>query len=446
MSKIRFRRHLSMPQLLSMAGRIFESIPDPVNHRGFTLRDCLLSGMAVFFLKLPSLLQFDLKTRGETDDPSVAFNLRTLFGVAKAPSDTCLRERLDRIDPSHLRPTFRSIFAKLQRAKVLEHFATLDGHYLLSLDGTGYYSSKRIHCSSCCVRNRRNGTRTYQHQMMGGALVHPDSKIVIPLAPEMITRQDGTNKNDCERNASKRFITQFRKEHRHLRTIVVEDALASNAPHVQHLRDNNIRFILGVKPGDHKFLFDWVGSHPDVRTHTRTERTGKGVTTHEFRWVHDVPLNEANIDFEVNFLHYTEIGPDDNRRTWSWVTDLPLSKERMMPMMRAGRARWKVENEQFSALKNVFGYNFEHNQGHGNQYLANVMATLCVLMFLVEQTVELCCSVHQGALKKQLRRKYLWEKIRMLFTLIHIRDWEHFYRLLSEPRQKIFSEAILQEP
>ena len=85
MSKIRFRRHLSMPQLLSMAGRVFESIPDPVTHRGFPLRDCRLSGMAVFFLNMPSLLQCDRKTRGTIDDPSVPFNLRTLFGVPKAP-------------------------------------------------------------------------------------------------------------------------------------------------------------------------------------------------------------------------------------------------------------------------------------------------------------------------------------------------------------------------
>ncbi|MDE2759427.1 MAG: hypothetical protein OXH90_03900 [Paracoccaceae bacterium] len=58
MSKTHFRRHLTMPGLLSTASRVFESIPDPVNHQGIPLRDCLLSGMAVFFLELLSLLQF----------------------------------------------------------------------------------------------------------------------------------------------------------------------------------------------------------------------------------------------------------------------------------------------------------------------------------------------------------------------------------------------------
>jgi len=42
--------------------------------------------------------------------------------------------------------------------------------------------------------------------MLGAAIVHPDHKEVIPLAPEPIIKQDGQSKNDCERNAGKRFF------------------------------------------------------------------------------------------------------------------------------------------------------------------------------------------------------------------------------------------------
>ena len=255
MSKIRFRRHLSMPQLLSMAGRVFESIPDPVTHRGFSLRDCLLSGMAVFFLKMPSLLQFDNKTRGRIDDPSVPFNLRSLFGVAKAPSDS-LRERLDRIDPVHLRPAFSSIFARLQRAKVLEHFATLDGHYLLSLDGTGYYSSKKdplflLLCQEPPERNQDlpapdDGRCPCPSRLQD--CHSPGSRDDHQGRTETTrTTVNATPPSGSSPNSGKTIPTS--------RTIVVEDALASNGPHIEHLRDNNIRFILGVKPGDPQVPF-----------------------------------------------------------------------------------------------------------------------------------------------------------------------------------------------
>ena len=76
--------------------------------------------------------------------------------------------------------------------------------------------------------------------------MHPDFKEVIPLAPEPIIKQDGQTKNDCERNAAKRFLAQFRQDHPHLPVIVIEDALSANAPHIKTLQKHKIRFILGL--------------------------------------------------------------------------------------------------------------------------------------------------------------------------------------------------------
>ena len=94
MTTIRFHRHLSLPGLLSTAAGVFEQVPDPVRHRRLNPEDCLPSGIAVFLSRLPPLLQFDQKS---------------LFNVAKAPSNTCLREYPGRIDPIHLRPAFGAV-------------------------------------------------------------------------------------------------------------------------------------------------------------------------------------------------------------------------------------------------------------------------------------------------------------------------------------------------
>ena len=94
--------------------------------------------------------------------------------------------------------------------------------------------------------------------MLGAAIVHPDFKEVIPLAPEFINKQDGQSKNDCERNAAKRFFEKLRKDHPHLPLIITEDALSSNAPHIREAQKYNLHYILGVKEGDHSFLFDIV--------------------------------------------------------------------------------------------------------------------------------------------------------------------------------------------
>jgi len=55
----------------------------------------------------------------------------------------------------------------------------------------------------------QTGELTYSH----GAIMHPDKKQVIPVMPQAIRNKDGTKKQDCELNASKRFIANLRAAH-----------------------------------------------------------------------------------------------------------------------------------------------------------------------------------------------------------------------------------------
>lgn len=132
----------------------------------YSWQDCVMSGLAIFGFKCLSLLQFD---KMASSVPMMRRNLRTLYKVAIAPSDTCLRERLDRVSPQQLRCPFKTVFAHLQRGKVLESYRYLQGHHIISLDGTGQYRSKQVSCKN----------------------------VVIPLASEPIIKRDGATKNDC---------------------------------------------------------------------------------------------------------------------------------------------------------------------------------------------------------------------------------------------------------
>ena len=146
MAKRLFRKTLSAPGLLRVVRACFDEVEDPVPSRKFTLSECLMSGLAVFGLKYPSLLRFDRDAR---TDETVRANLKSLYGIERAPCDTALRERLDEADPRQLRAAFKRVFAQLQRGKGLEGFTCLGGHYLLSVDGTGYFSSSSVHCEHC---------------------------------------------------------------------------------------------------------------------------------------------------------------------------------------------------------------------------------------------------------------------------------------------------------
>ncbi|HEY7491702.1 MAG TPA: hypothetical protein VIH59_11415, partial [Candidatus Tectomicrobia bacterium] len=204
------RQHLSADALFSLLRIGCAHIAD---HRpgkpDISLPDALMSAFAMFSLQAPSLLAFD-KERAEG-------NLQSVYGMERVPCDTALREILDPIEPESLRPLFTHVFRALQRGKALEEMVFVEGHYLLALDGTGYFSSHQMHCASCLETHHRNGTITYSHQMLGAVLIHPERREVIPLMPEPIITPDGTDKNDCARNAAKRLIVKLRQDHPHLK-------------------------------------------------------------------------------------------------------------------------------------------------------------------------------------------------------------------------------------
>ncbi len=416
---------LSAPNLLNEAKNSFDLIPDNRQTRSqISLSDCLMSGLAIFGLKYPSLLQFE---QGKVEE-SLACNLKNLYQINHSPSDTYLRERLDEVKPHHIRKPFKKIFSLLQRGKQLEQFAYLDGHYLVSLDGTGYFNSTKIHCNSCCVRIHRNGNKSYYHHMLGAVLIHPGYKEVIPLPPEPIEKQDGKSKNDCEQNAAIRMLNNIRREHPHLKMIIVEDSLSATGPHIQLLKGLNMRFIIGAKQYSNDFKFF---DKELIHDYSFIDECG---VKHEYKFINDVRLNAANLKLKVNFLDYHETSPKGEVRHFTWVTDLPLNKTTVHKIMKGGRARWKIENETFNTLKNQ-GYHFEHNFGHGYQYLSTIFANLMLLAFLIDQVQQLCCKLFQSALEESKSKCRFWEKVRTFALNFSINSWEDLYCIIAKTKR-----------
>ena len=401
------RKHLCADALLRSIQDVFWQLSD--HRKGdaeIPLGDALMSAFAMFSLKSPALLAFD-KVRAED-------NLQSIYGIGRVPCDTAMREILDPVEPEHMRPAFKTVFRHLQCGKALEEMIFVEGHYLLALDGTGYFSSQEIHCDSGLEKHHRNGTLTYSHQMLGAALIHPDKREVIPLMPEPIVKPDGSAKNDCERNAAKRFVTKFRRDHPQLKVIVTEDSLSSNAPHIETLHAHDMRYILGVKEGDHAFLFKHVAEAERAGRVTYYERPDRQQGMHHrFRFVCDMPLNESNASLRVNFIECWETVKGKVYH-FSWITDLRVNKGTVYRIMQGARARWRIENETFNTLKNQ-GYHFAHNFGHGYAHLSVVFAELMMLAFLVDQVQQLCCPLFQAAWAKWGSKRLLWEKMRALF-------------------------------
>jgi len=435
------KTYLSKDAQLGALRCCLERIPDHRYGADIPLVDVLMSGYAMFDLKDPSLLAFDERRCRD------AANLERIYGIGKVACDTQLRTVIDPVAPAWLRPGFKIIVATLQRGKALQQLAYYDGHYLLSLDGTGSFGSENLSSASCLVKNKSNGKKFYYQQVLGASLVHPDSRVVIPLAPEMIIPQDGSTKNDCERNAAKRFLPKFREEFPRLPVIVVEDGLSSNGPHIRDLQQHNMRFILGAKPGDHPFLFENLDRA--IKTGTCTTYAQPDPKNpeimHSYCCLNDTPLNQANPDLKVNFLVYEEHNAKTGKiQRFSWVTDLPITEKNAYILMRGGRSRWKIENETFNTLKNQ-GYNLEHNYGLGKEHLSENFVMLMMLAFLLDQAQQLSSPLFQAALEKSGSKRSLWEQQRNLFNSFELDSMSTIYTMIINGFRKPSPDIIYDE-
>jgi hypothetical protein len=419
------RKHLNADALFKTVRDSFAQVTETrVGKPQIAVADALMSGFAMFSLKDPSLLAFDHRRKNESH------NLRTIYGIKEIPCDTQMRAIVDPVPPDELRPAHNAAFSALQRGKALERMVYLDEGYLMPMDGTGYFSSDKLFSDACMMKVSSTGQITYYLQMLGAAIVHPGRAEVIPMIPEIISRQDGTEKNDCEMNASRRFIEKLRQEHPHLKIVVTQDAISPNGPYIRFLKEKNCRYILNVKETDHAHLFSRFDQTVENGSAGEFILDDSEVKErfHFFRWASGLPINASHPDVLVNFLEYFEVTGDKMKR-FCWVTDIPLSEENVYRIMRAGRARWKIENETFNTLKNQ-GYNFEHNYGLGKEYLSMNLVKIMMLAFLVDQAQQLCCALFQSVLKKFSSKKLLWDRMRSLFCCFKLDSMEMLYRAL----------------
>lgn len=411
-----------LPTLLEEARKGCQDIKDSTKRKvNISLADCLMSGVAMFGLKYPSLLQFDEDFRDE--NAILQHNLKSLYGIARVPSDTYFRERADEVEPGAPQGIINKVIALLKQRKAFEKYKYIEDHYLISLDATGNFSSHDVYCDSCCIKNHKDGSVTYYHQTLAAVMVHPDQKTVFPLVIEPITKQDGRTKNDCEHSAAKRLLVNLRAFHPEMKIIVVMDGLYADGTIVELLKELNMRFIITAKEKDLDYLFDaYKGSKKQRSTIVCTKETEL-----QFSFSEGLPLNYKHLDKQVNVLECDDI-KKGKRIHFCWITNLSLTTSRRMTekIARGGRARWKIENETFNTLKNQ-GYNFEHNYGHGKKNLCTILSYLMFAAFLIDQAQEYCCKYFKKLLKKCKSRTRLWRKLQGIVLNYFASTWEHVH-------------------
>ena len=414
------KKHLNFDALRSSLSHRFNQIPDTrVQGRcKHSLHDAMMSAFSCMFFQDPSIAEFQRQVQEGTNNN----NLHTLFNVLTIPKDTQLREVVDNVASEALRPVFKDYFHQLQRAKQLEPFQVLPNLYMCAIDGVYHHSSEQVHCEQCLTKKHKNGSVTYSHGVLQGAFMHPEQRQVIPVMPEPIANSaSGYQKQDCEINAAKRFIAHLKKDHPRLGILITGDGLFSKAPMVNLVLEQKMHFMFVAKPDDHKYMMQWIADYDSLPELLVNDLQGR---EHRYTYQNQVPLNAQEEAPLVNYIHY-ELCNEKGKVTFtnSWVTDIPVNQGNVARLAKAGRCRWKIENECFNTLKNQ-GYHLNHNFGHGKKNLSHNMYLLTLLAFFFHQIFELSDPDYQLCRKSYVNKIALWETFRTLIIYYIFESWD----------------------
>ena len=417
----------AVEQLIGGLSEVCAGLPDqrkgPPRDGDYTMADIGLAAFSIFFMRSPSFLGHQ-RALAEGHGRS---NCETLFGMAAIPSDNYIRLMLDGASPA----VFDGLFFKaIEAAGPLTPFQCLDGRALIALDGTEHHCSRKIKCEQCSTRRRSDGGTEYFHAFLGASLVAPGHRQVLPLPPEFIAPQDGAQKQDCERNAAKRWLAGHAAAVAHLRPVYLGDDLFACQPIIAAIHDAGGNFILTCKPSSHKTIAEYLHG-AELQEHRQTAcKRGKRTTT-IYRWLSGVPLRATDDAILVNWFSI-EILNAKGKRTYynSFVTDLAITPATVAELAACGRARWKIENETFNVLK-TNGYNLGHNFGHGNKTLASVLVTLNLLAFAFHAAAYLGVIAWRAAVIARGPAYRFFEHLRTITAYVVFRDWPHLLQSIA---------------
>jgi hypothetical protein len=414
-------------QLIADLKGVCADLPDkrkgPPHDVSYTMADIGLSAFSIFFMGSPSFLAHQ---RALADGHGRS-NCETLFGMSAIPSDAYIRLMLDGAAPA----AFDGLFAEaIEAAGPLTPFRCLGGRVLIALDGSEYFCSRKIKCRQCSTRRRSDGGTEYFHSFLGATLVAPGQKKVMPLPPEFIAPQDGAEKQDCERNAAKRWLARHGATVAQFRPIYLGDDLFACQPIAADIHRADGNFILTCKPSSHQTITEYLQG-AELQEHRQTTCKRGKRTTAIYRWLSAVPLRATDDAITVNWFSI-EILNAKGKRTYynSFVTDLTVTANTVAELAACGRARWKIENETFNVLKTK-GYNLGHNFGHGKETLASILVTLNLLAFAFHTAAWLAALAWRAAVIARGPTYRFFEHLRTITTYVVFQDWDHLLRSIA---------------
>ena len=367
-------------QIIKLLRKEFKKLPDKRGrkHVEYAIEDIALSAFSLFYFQSKSWLDFQRNMFTRTGKS----NAKSFFGIEKIPSDNHIRDVLDDIRVEQLQPIFDGIYHLLLKKETLQEYQYFDRTLLVLLDGTYYHSSRKIHCAHCQTKTKSDAKgkmyTEYYHSAITPIIAHPKSNQVLSLFPEVISNKDGEDKQDCEINA-----------------------------YIEKLGELDSKVV------------------------TKSNRSRKK-ETYRYAYLNDVDLTGDKDSIKVNWCR-VEVTDEKKKIVYSgaFATDYTIDDHNVEKIVEAGRARWKVENENNNTLK-TGGYHLAHNFGHGKEGLSELLFTLNLLSFLTHTISLKHDEGYQKLYELINNRQTFFGHITTFTTFFYIPDFDTLWHKMIE--------------
>lgn len=389
------------PELFSM----FDRVKDPRNQSYIDYSSRVMLG-TMYYKSIAGISSMQEMTRTFNDE-RICRNLYRFMGEnAKdyMPHGVTENEFLERLDPEELEAVQQNTVYSMIRRKTFDNARVLK-RWQIIIDATeldeGYQKKNDHYLSRCYNRGEENEYVKYHRSMLEAKIYFGENVIcsiaseTIENSAEYIKQSDEAVKQDCESKAFVRLAAKIKKKFPRLPIIITADGLYVTKNVLQICKDYHWDYIIRYKEGCAPTIAEEYRSLPEKET------VGAAI-----EYQNKIIFN----DFDVNLIYYRDrriVKGDERETEFAWITSIEITKGNAEKIVRAGRNRWKIENQGFNRQK--------HWQGN----------------------IEHACSFHERAQKNH----YLMEQIADFIKQLY----EYFYlekNKIKKPQKNISSELL----
>ena len=219
----------------------------------------------------------------------------------------------------------------------------------------GYTRKNEYYLSRTYNRDEKNEFVKY-HRSVLEAKIYFGNNLVCSIATETIENSDEYNekkmsdeaiKQDCESKAFVRLAAKLKKNFPRLPLCIVADGLYVSHKVIETCRINRWDYLIRYKEGCASSIKEEYDATPEKNRQGNIE------------YVNGVLFGRTT---EVNVLKNTERKVKNGKEViteFAWITSIEITERKAKKLVKAGRTRWKIENQGFNRQKHWQG-NIEH--------------------------------------------------------------------------------------